>query len=324
MQGARIIHVGSSDSEGAPSARVWGSAFPGAPGSQTYRRSSEPCRDRPLATSISVCSDDGPPRSRAGPAAGHVVAMKSASLDACLEEKRTMKASRNRRPSVVQTRKNMLPLKFVQTTENITTFSPDMEARIYDKICKSLGRKYGSLERANQAAATIQKAYRVVKLRRHFVEIRREGGAGAGPMSRRSSVVARERWGVASIVKQQALDVSDDVDSLADASDSAPSEYAPSSFDGQFENVYEMEAMEDSFGGGGGGGGDGGGGGGMKRLRRCQSMSMTTTRTLRVERRVEEEEEEEGKEESGGSKSNEMAYWNRLVGIQLFNRYFVC
>ena len=53
--------------------------------------------------------------------------------------------------------------------------SPDMEARIYEKICRSLGKKYGSLERATQAAVTIQKAYRGYKLRKHFDEIRKEG-----------------------------------------------------------------------------------------------------------------------------------------------------
>ena len=53
--------------------------------------------------------------------------------------------------------------------------SPDMEAKIYERICRSLGEKYGSLERATHAAVTIQKAYRGYKLRKHFDEIRKEG-----------------------------------------------------------------------------------------------------------------------------------------------------
>ena len=62
-----------------------------------------------------------------------------------------------------------------EATDVLKYLSPDMEAKIYEKICRSLGAKYGSLERATQAAVTIQKTYRGYKLRRHFEVMRKEG-----------------------------------------------------------------------------------------------------------------------------------------------------
>ena len=53
-------------------------------------------------------------------------------------------------------------------------FSPDMELRIREKICSGIGKKYGGLRRANQAAVVIQTAYRQYKLKKRYDEIRRE------------------------------------------------------------------------------------------------------------------------------------------------------
>ncbi len=57
---------------------------------------------------------------------------------------------------------------------NLELISPDMEARIREKVCRAIGEKYGGLARATKAATTIQRAYRDYKLRKRFEEIRRE------------------------------------------------------------------------------------------------------------------------------------------------------
>ena len=316
--GPSAIAIGEAEGN-AFSLPTWGSQIH-AETMQLQRRSSEPSHDRVLTTSASVCSDDVP----RGASRVHVSLnqYQSASFDGCLEEDqrpsvRATRASRERRPSAVQLRKKMLPLQFVRTTENISMLSPDMEARIYDKICKSLGKKFGGLEKAQQAAAIIQKAYRVRMLRKHFNEIRRDGVAGH--MSRRSSVVAKERWGV---VKQQALDLSD-IDSVAESSDSAhvnASDFEPRTLDGVAGNPYATEAAPCTTEGSCGDTCDveasWTGAGGAKKLRRCQSL--TPAMTIRLELVEGSEGEEEGEDECCGS--NEAAYWNRMVGIHLFNR----
>ncbi len=57
---------------------------------------------------------------------------------------------------------------------DLELISPDMEAKIREKICSAIGAKYGGLRRATRAATTIQRAYREYKLRKRFEEIRRE------------------------------------------------------------------------------------------------------------------------------------------------------
>eukprot|EP00731_Ephydatia_muelleri_P037364 Em0450g2a len=279
--GPSAIAIGEAEGN-AFSLPTWGSQIH-AETMQLQRRSSEPSHDRVLTTSTSVCSDDVP----RGASRVHVSLnqYQSASFDGCLEEDqrpsvRATRASRERRPSAVQLRKKMLPLQFVRTTENISMLSPDMEARIYDKICKSLGKKFGGLEKAQQAAAIIQKAYR------------------------------------------QALDLSD-IDSVAESSDSAhvnASDFEPRTLDGAAGNPYATEAAPCTTEGSCGDTCDveasWTGAGGAKKLRRCQSL--TPAMTIRLELGEGSEGEEEGEDECCGS--NEAAYWNRMVGIHLFNR----
>ena len=57
---------------------------------------------------------------------------------------------------------------------DLELFSPDMEIKIHEKICKTIGAKYGGLPRATRAATSIQRAYREYKLHKRFEEIRKE------------------------------------------------------------------------------------------------------------------------------------------------------
>ena len=70
----------------------------------------------------------------------------------------------------------------VLTIRELELISPDMEARIRDKICNAIGEKYGGREVATKAAITIQHAYRQYKIKRRFLEIRRE----ANPLRKRA------------------------------------------------------------------------------------------------------------------------------------------
>lgn len=54
--------------------------------------------------------------------------------------------------------------------------SPEVELKVQEKVCNSLGKKYGGLKRAVKAAITIQRAYRDYKLRKRFEEIRFKAG----------------------------------------------------------------------------------------------------------------------------------------------------
>ena len=66
--------------------------------------------------------------------------------------------------------------------KELELISPDVEAKIREKICKAIGNKFGGLQRATQAAITIQRAYRQYKLKKRFDEIRKE----ASQMRRRA------------------------------------------------------------------------------------------------------------------------------------------
>ena len=58
--------------------------------------------------------------------------------------------------------------------EDLTYLSPDMEMKIQEMMHKAIGKKYGGLERAVKAATCIQVAYREYKIRKRFIEIRRQ------------------------------------------------------------------------------------------------------------------------------------------------------
>ena len=58
--------------------------------------------------------------------------------------------------------------------KELELISPDVEAKIREKICKAIGSKYGGLQKATRAAITIQRAYRQYKLKKRFDEIRKE------------------------------------------------------------------------------------------------------------------------------------------------------
>ena len=58
--------------------------------------------------------------------------------------------------------------------KELELISPDVEARIREKICKAIGAKYGGLGKATKAAIAIQRAYRQYKLKKRFEEIRQE------------------------------------------------------------------------------------------------------------------------------------------------------
>ena len=211
-------------------------------------------------------------------------------------------------------RVSLLHRQFYSKTEKITVLSPDMEAKIHEKICRSLGAKYGSLERATEAAVTIQKTYRGYKLRRHFEEIRREGNV---QLFRSSSLDARER--------RKYLTMGTKEKGAADG---------------------DVECASGKAAGGGGGGGkvvevgnarpvldkpvppalsssslvtEGGRDAPAKGvapvgvvMRRSKSHSAVLTRQIREEGEEEEEVEEEEEEREYG--------WNRTVGVHLFNR----
>ena len=272
----------------------------------TERRSSEPVH-RVLYSSASVCSDNPPaefPR---------LVQYQSASFDVCQEEDersaRKMAGARRKRSSIAMQlgRTKLLPLQFFQGAENLSMLSPDMEARIYEKIRRSLGEKYGSLEGANRAALTIQKAYRGYKLRRHFEEIRRENGRR--PTSRRTSVAAREKRLSLSVSKQLAVDLSD----TELEGGGAEGDYGDGTLGGGGgESSWVVEEVE------------GGGDGDLESpplgstLRR--SKSLTSTTVCKVGREEEEEERCSGGEDVEGRGLDDAAQWNRAVGMHLFNR----
>ena len=73
--------------------------------------------------------------------------------------------------------------------KELELISPDVEAKIREKICKAIGNKFGGLQRATQAAITIQRAYRQYKLKKRFDEIRKE----ASQMRRRAISMSNTR-----------------------------------------------------------------------------------------------------------------------------------
>ena len=84
--------------------------------------------------------------------------------------------------------------------KELELISPDVEAKIREKICKAIGNKFGGLQKATQAAITIQRAYRQYKLKKRFDEIRKEASQmrrRAISMSntrRRPSMLRRQRY----------------------------------------------------------------------------------------------------------------------------------
>ena len=302
------------------------------------RRSSEP-----LHTYLRVLSS-----TTENPPAAHpsLAQYQSSSFDGCLEEEsqssiRKLRARLRRKYSTAAIqqlqhggpgRRKLIPLQFAQKSQSVAMLSPDMEAKIYEKIRTSLGKKYGSLERATQAAVTIQKAYRAYKLRKHFDEIRREGTA---QMSRRSSVAAKERRQILSMVRQQSIDLYE-LDLMLGVDDVKSSDVCGHQgvLSGGAPGADALVALADS---------NGGlcqvespttptsptitttrTGHGSSKLRRSKSLTTTATTIVRVEDSeggevvvVEEEEEEEGDDD------DEAAHWKRRVGKLLFNRW-VC
>ncbi|KAL5515580.1 hypothetical protein EMCRGX_G000765 [Ephydatia muelleri] len=197
--------------------------------------------------------------------------------------------------------------QFYSKTEKMTVLSPDMEAKIYEKICRSLGAKYGSLERATQAAVTIQKTYRGYKLRRHFEEIRREGNV---QLFRRCSLDARERRNYLTMGRRDKAAAGAVADPLATAgsggramergvvqvgSDSPPPHAGLSQTGKGGQSAMDVGvAMEGVV------------------LRRSKSHSAVLTKRIREEGEEMEEEEDEEEEGENG--------WNKTVGVHLFNR----
>eukprot|EP00731_Ephydatia_muelleri_P000612 Em0001g612a len=196
--------------------------------------------------------------------------------------------------------------QFYSKTEKMTVLSPDMEAKIYEKICRSLGAKYGSLERATQAAVTIQKMYRGYKLRRHFEEIRREGNV---QLFRRCSLDAREKRNNLTMGRRDKAAAGAVADPLATAgsggramergvvqvgSDSPPPHAGLSQTGKGGQSAMDVGvAMEGVV------------------LRRSKSHSAVLTKRIREEGEEMEEEEDEEEEGENG--------WNKTVGVHLFN-----
>jgi hypothetical protein len=58
--------------------------------------------------------------------------------------------------------------------KELELISPDFESKIRDKITKSVGDKYGGLEKATQAAIKIQQSWRQFKLRSRFQKIKQQ------------------------------------------------------------------------------------------------------------------------------------------------------
>lgn len=84
--------------------------------------------------------------------------------------------------------------------KELELISPDVEARIREKICKAIGAKYGGLGKATKAAITIQRAYRQYKLKKRFEEIRQEANKlrkralSMKDTRRRPSVLRKNRY----------------------------------------------------------------------------------------------------------------------------------
>ena len=82
--------------------------------------------------------------------------------------------------------------------QGLELFSPNVEARIREKVCRAIEVKYGG--QSTQAAISIQRAYRDYKLKKRFEEIRREASQmrkraeslRADPI-RRPSIVRKRR-----------------------------------------------------------------------------------------------------------------------------------
>ena len=131
------------------------------------------------------------------------------------------------------------------STSVLKYLSPDMEAKIYERICKSLGEKYGSLEGANRAALTIQKAYRGYKLRRHYEEIRRPSAV------RQRTATVRDRNRKLSIKSRPMKDRRED--RVAKAASVVESMNSKRHSPGR----TRVNLVKQGAGGGGGGGGGG-------------------------------------------------------------------
>ena len=198
-------------------------------------------------------------------------------------------------------RGSLLHRQFYSKAEKLTVLSPDMEAKIYERICRSLGEKYGSLEEANRAAVTIQKAYRGYKLRRHFEEIRREGGGGGGggQLTRCDSLDTKERRRMLTMIRDRAG---------AGGSDARPSRDASEHGDGAESDVGSGEEEREAPARV-----EGRQSGGVVVMRRTKSQCAVLTRRIREEGDGEEEEGEEGGKDG-------VLTWNRMVGAHLFNR----
>ena len=261
----------------------------------TTRRSSES-----MATKVSILSFAASASTDSAPAHAKLTKYQSSSFDGWLMGERLGKRRLKRSAAAIQlVRTKWLPLQFVQQPQSLAMLSPDMEAKIYEKIRTSLGEKYGSLERATQAAVIIQKAYRGYNMKKRFDEICREGSC---PRSRLSSVVAK----VLPMVKQEAVDLPD-IGSMTDVSDDVVLsdicnkqcvlEGGPLKPDALTEDgswVHHHLGSPRACGA-------------SSVLRRSKSLTSPVTRIVLVE-----DWEEEGEDET--------APWDRMVGVYLFNR----
>ena len=93
-------------------------------------------------------------------------------------------------------RQNSFPRRGRKLSENEDSFqlSPDMELKIQQLIQEGLGKKYGGLDRANRAAAVIQKAYRKHKIDLHFKMLRKmQQDQAGGIRERRRTMSVRHR-----------------------------------------------------------------------------------------------------------------------------------
>ena len=93
-------------------------------------------------------------------------------------------------------RQNSFPRRGRKLSENEDSYqlSPDMELKIQQLIQEGLGKKYGGLDRANRAAAVIQKAYRKHKIDLHFNMLRKlQQDQTGGIRERRRTMSVRHR-----------------------------------------------------------------------------------------------------------------------------------